>query len=301
MLGQALERALRRPLVATDAQALPASESEFDLRQRLAGRRVLLVEDNLINQEVAGELLEIAGLVVEIADDGARAVELMRGRRFDIVLMDVQMPVMDGLTATRMIRESGDTTPILAMTANAFGEERAACLASGMSDHVAKPVDPALLYAALSHWLSPKVVAPGGAPGALVADSNLASSNSPSALLQRLSAVRGLDPEAALRAVGGKIATLERTMLRFCKTYADSERESTFGRGNLSVARLKSLSHSLRGACGAIGATALQRELSRFEKELDSDSKQETHVPRVLELNEQLKQFVEALKTALSR
>jgi PAS domain S-box-containing protein len=119
-----------------------------------AGQRVLLVEDNPINQLVAGELLDAAGLLVECASDGAEAVDLMLRHRFDAILMDVQMPVMDGLAAARAIREQGDqTTPIIAMTAYAFDEDRAACVDAGMNDHLSKPVIADALYAMLLKWL----------------------------------------------------------------------------------------------------------------------------------------------------
>jgi signal transduction histidine kinase/DNA-binding response OmpR family regulator len=132
------------------------------LRQRHAGQRILLAEDNPINQEVACDLLRAAGLEVDCVHNGALAVERACAGPYDLVLMDVQMPVMDGLAATSAIRaRCGPGLPILAMTANAFSDDRAACLTVGMNDHIAKPVDPALLYDALLRWLPLKPQAEG--------------------------------------------------------------------------------------------------------------------------------------------
>ena len=126
-----------------------------DLQEHCAGQRVLVVEDNPINQEVMVELLESAGLKVQVANNGLEALEQASRRQFALVLMDVQMPHMDGLEATRQLRAAPRSfcQPILAMTANAFGDDRAACLAAGMDGHLAKPVDPAALYRTLLRWL----------------------------------------------------------------------------------------------------------------------------------------------------
>ncbi len=158
-LRDALVRTLRTRLAQPPEPAGPAggpSEVERRLRALHAGRRVLIAEDNPVNREVAVELLAAAGLVVATAQDGREAVDKALAEPFDLVLMDMQMPVMDGVAATKLIRAAGrEALPIVAMTANAFNEDRGLCLAAGMNAHVAKPVDPEDLYAALLRWLPP--------------------------------------------------------------------------------------------------------------------------------------------------
>lgn len=142
---------------------LPANEptpaggnAEATLRHCHAGKRILLAEDNPINREVACDLLQSVGLIVDTAEDGEQAVELASTHDYDLILMDIQMPNMDGTEATHVIRQcagGNKRLPILAMTANAYAEDREACLAAGMDDHIAKPIDPEILYATLSHWL----------------------------------------------------------------------------------------------------------------------------------------------------
>ncbi len=140
------------------------AEAEARARAALSGIRVLLVEDNDINQQVAREILGSVGISVSMATNGQEAVEAVAAGAYDAVLMDVQMPVMDGYEATRRIRQNPrfQALPIIAMTAHAMAGDREKSLAAGMNDHVTKPIDPEALFRTLEqHMAKPGVRVPG--------------------------------------------------------------------------------------------------------------------------------------------
>ena len=144
---------------ATEAACGRIDDAEATIRQTMQARRILLVEDEPINREIAQALLEDVGFTVDLAEDGAKAIELVKANAYDLILMDMQMPHVNGLDATRQIRQlaKGGTVPIIAMTANAFAEDRELCLEAGMNDFIAKPVSTSLLYQKLCTWLKKSV------------------------------------------------------------------------------------------------------------------------------------------------
>jgi CheY-like chemotaxis protein len=215
----------------------------------LTGIRVLLVEDNAVNQQIAVELLTKAGAAASIANDGSEAVAAITGTvqppPYDIVLMDMQMPVMDGHEATRAIRSDPryDNLPIVAMTAQAMAEERDQCLSEGMNDHITKPIDPDLLYRTVLAFAGQRVVPRAGA----------ASEAPREAAAAEPTGIAGVDTADGLHRVGGN----ERLYSAMLRQYADDQANTpTALRAALAAGDVKTaerLAHTLKGVSATLG------------------------------------------------
>ena len=256
--------ALSRPmgLSELDGESSTPGQALARLQERHRGAHLLLAEDNLINQEVASELLTSAGFVVDIANDGAEALARVAAHRYALVLMDMQMPEIDGLEATRRLRAAGHVMPIVAMTANAFGDDRRACLEAGMNDHIAKPVDPEVLYATLSRWLTTAATLPGThAPAPAPIDARRAAPAGKAALVS----IQGLDVDQGLRVCAGDAGIYLRVLRRFAKSYAKGMAEIDSALSEPTLDGLGRAGHSLRGASASIGAFEVERLARRLE------------------------------------
>ncbi|WP_109041585.1 response regulator [Azospira sp. I13] len=280
----------------------PANNPLLAMEKRLARHRnqpILLAEDNPLNQEVALELLRHVGLDVDLAENGQEAVNMARAKTYALILMDMQMPFLDGLEATRQIRSlpAHARTPILAMTANAFSEDRANCLAAGMSDHVAKPVDPDQLYSTLLQWL-PSPVLPAEDMPPLATAPQLPAADPQ--LARRLAALPGLDIGRALRLVRDRQQRLVEFLGRFLQDHgSDGDRiAAALAQGDAVTA--KRLAHTLKGLAGTLGLVRIQSEAAALESALAGPSV-ETVAARQLELDQALKIFGQAMADILAQ
>jgi len=236
-----------------------ASTSAFD---NLRGAHLLLAEDNIINQQVAEGLLAKVGISLRIANNGEEAVQMMNEDDFDGILMDMQMPLMSGLEATRKIREDArfHDIPILAMTANAMTGDREQCIEAGMNDHIPKPIDPEYLYATLSHWITPanpEAHAMTGASVEAVQEDEVI-----------IPEMEGLDQQEGMRRVGGDAGLLRNILLRYYDDQAGMIQQIEFALSSGDRDTAQRLAHTLKGVSGNIGAGDVQKAAATLESSI---------------------------------
>ncbi len=227
---------------------------------RRRGAHILLVEDNPINQEVGQMLLESMGMQVSLADNGKTAVDMVSAAPFDLVCMDIQMPVMDGLQAARAIRQlpAGQSVPIVAMTANAFSEDREQCLQAGMNAHIAKPIEQGVLEQLLIRWLTVREQAARPAAGVVPVRDTIP-------LLTRLQGIAGLDAQAGLKRLLGDEGRYLRLLARFVGDYGREGEQLTRLAQEGETDRLRERAHALKGTAGTLGAVRVQQEATTLE------------------------------------
>jgi two-component system, sensor histidine kinase and response regulator len=248
-----------RPALADSSAAIETNTAESD-RAAIRGAQILLVEDNALNQEVARGLLEDVGAEVCTASNGQEALHRMAERHFDCVLMDVQMPVMDGLQATRFIRADPRLaqTPVLAMTAHARREDRLVCLEAGMNDFMTKPVLPKLLYACLARWLTPRT------------DRSLAATAVAGDVSAATPSVPAGDPDIVdLSILSRSVADNPQKVRRYASMFVEAipqalaELEATLASGDLP--KLADLGHRLKASSKMVGAMGFARMCESLE------------------------------------
>jgi len=276
----AILTALGRQRVGAAEPRAPARRAA--LLDALRGVHVLLVEDNEVNQELAADILGEAGVQVTLANNGQEAVDRVRQTAFDAVLMDWQMPVMDGFEATRTIRAEARfaNLPILAMTANAMAGDREKCLAVGMNDHISKPIDVERLLEALVRWVRPQRApsganAPTTAPASAAVDTTatLRTADSP----PDPATLPGVDMAGALKRLDHSLPRYYKLLQRFVENQADAvdAMRQALSRGAPDEAHRRA--HNLKGLAANIGADRLALDAQAVEQSIRNGELHRVH------------------------
>ena len=259
----------------------PAAYDKSRALQRLAGRKILLVEDNAVNLRLAKELLTRAQMIVETARNGKEALAMVQIQDYDAVLMDVQMPEMDGYDATRAIRKMEDrhnddgtgkrcgrSIPIIAMTAHAMQGDREKCLAAGMDDYVTKPIDIATLFPVLARWIKT-----AGQPH--ISQQPVVTASAPQPTPDdKMPTIPGIDQEAVLTRLGGNAMFFRELLLEFCRDFGTVAGEVRAALANGDNEAAGSYVHTFKGAAANLSADTLAEAAMRLEKSIPSHDHQ---------------------------
>ncbi|WP_229223461.1 response regulator [Duganella sp. sic0402] len=247
--------------------AIPMHAPPSVATQRIRGAHVLVVDDNSINQQVASEILQRAGVRSDLASSGEEGARMVDAGSYDAVLMDIQMPDMDGYQATALIRknERHATLPIIAMTAHAVAGYRERCLERDMNDYVTKPIDPDTLYAVLATWVQPDL------SRSATADAIEADAAAARAASATMAPVAGIDLQAAMERLGGHSALLSQLLSLFANDFNASLQQIRAAVDAGDLAQAAELVHKIRGAAGNLSANELFRAASTLEDRLRAE------------------------------
>jgi signal transduction histidine kinase/DNA-binding response OmpR family regulator/HPt (histidine-containing phosphotransfer) domain-containing protein len=274
-------------------EAQPRPDTKLDLKL-IHGARVLLVEDNELNQEVALGLLADARLAIDVAENGEIAVRKVNEQNYDLVLMDMQMPVMDGVSATRAIRANPRfrALPIIAMSANAMASDREACVQAGMNDHVSKPIDPDALFAMLMRWIKPRDIQPSDR----LAEKTEAA---PSQSFPDIPEIEGVDLRDGLNRVSGNTSLYRELLLKFAAKHSEAGAQvsAALEQGDRQAA--ERIVHTVKGVAGSLGIKRVQSAAEQLEKAIRDGDPEVGATLQIFVLLLQLQ--IQAIENALSK
>jgi CheY-like chemotaxis protein len=235
------------------------AQSREQLEQKMAvlrGARVLLVEDNLFNQQVMREMLTEVGLLVDLAENGQLALDQLARSSYEIVLMDLQMPVMDGLTASELLRgnPANKALPVIALTANVDQSDKDRCRQAGMNDHLSKPVVPEQLYETLLRWVAPVSSVLDAVPLPVVAE------------VSELPVLPGINALPVIKRMRGNVTAYRRLHGLFCQQAAGVPRALRDALAAEDFDAARRLAHTIKGSAGTIGADELSAAADVLEQ-----------------------------------
>jgi two-component system sensor histidine kinase/response regulator len=281
-----------------DNQTDSSSNQYLNILEELAiikGAAVLLVEDNELNQEVVLGLFEGCGFNLHIANNGKEAVEMVAKNNYDIVLMDMKMPVMDGVTATMEIRKDAKNNdlPIIAMTANAMQQDREQCANAGMNDHVSKPISPKELFRTLLKWVKFKQDV------TLSTLIMIPEKNVEMKQYDDLPVIDGLDVKLGLSRVIGKKPLYFKMLRKYVQNQSNTSNELRAALAANDYATAERIAHSTRGVSGNIGASNLQKMAGEIEKMIHENAECENIFAKILSLEIMQNAIIEAIKLQL--
>lgn len=269
-------------------------QDEAEYIKHISGAKILLVEDNDLNQLLAKELLEDFNVSIDIADNGEIALKKVYEKNYDIILMDMQMPVMDGITATKELRKNTlfKDLPIVAMTANAMIQDKDKCLKAGMNDHIAKPIKPGQLFSTISKWINLRDKVLDKVPSIEESEVNKE---------EMAFHIPGIDMEAGLKRVLGKRKTYSSLLRKYAAGQKDvfDRVEKMLSEGKWYNAQL--LVHTLKGVSGTIGANKISEKAAILEKAIKEKQSKEMLKPLIVETEAMLQNIIDYIEKFLPK